>query len=92
MTVVWTVGAADDLANIVEYIAQDDAEAARRTAKKIFDDVMSLTSMPHRGRKRLTDTSRELVFTSWPYIAAYEVIGDKVFIKAIHHTSRNLPR
>lgn len=92
MTVIWTEGAAHDLAGIVDYIRQDNPEAGRRVAKTIFEEVLSLVSMPYRGRKRLTDNSRELVFAPWPYVAVYEVIEDKVFIKAIRHTSRNLAR
>lgn len=92
MNVVWTEGAADDLVAIVEYIRRDSSEAGRRVARTIFEEVMSLVTMPYRGRKRQTDSSRELVFAPWPYVAVYEVIEDKVYIKAIRHTSRNLAR
>jgi len=52
---------------------------------------MSLRNMPNRGRARERDTARELVFAPWPYVALYEVVGDKVFIKAICHTSWDWP-
>jgi plasmid stabilization system protein ParE len=58
-------------------------------AKSIFDAVMSLGSMPYRGRKRSTDSSRELIFAPWPYVAVYEVIDDKVYVKGVRHTSRD---
>lgn len=61
MRVVWTVGAADDLSEIVNRIAQDDANAARRVAQRIFEEVKGLRAMPNRGRKRSADSSRELV-------------------------------
>lgn len=89
MRVIWTEGAAQDLTDIVNYIADDDPKAARRVAKFVFDTLMSLGSIPYRGRKRSADNSRELVFAPWPYIAVYEVIDDKVFIKGIRHTARD---
>jgi len=89
MTVIWTEGAAQDLTAIVDYIAGDDPQAARRVAKAVFDGVMSLSSMPHRGRGRPTDSSREMVFAPWPYLAVYEVVDSKVYIKGIRHTSRD---
>ena len=92
MNVIWTEGAADDLVAIVEYIRQDSTDAGRRVAKTIVDEVASLAAMPYRGRKRQTDSSRELVFAPWPYVVVYEVIEGKVYIKAIRHTSRNLSR
>lgn len=83
MNVVWTEGAAQDLTEIVDFIANDSPEAARRVAKQIFDSLTRLGSTPHMGRKRATDSSRELVFAPWPYVAVYEVIEGNVYIKGI---------
>jgi plasmid stabilization system protein ParE len=89
MKVVWTEGAAQDLTEIVDYIADDSPEAARRVAKHIFDALMKLQSTPYIGRKRTADSSRELVFAPWPYVAVDEVIGDAIYIKGVRHTARN---
>jgi plasmid stabilization system protein ParE len=91
MKVVWTEGAADDLEAIVMHIQRDSPDAARRVAKEIFDTIMTLPSLPHRGRKRMEDAGREIVFAPWPYVAVYEVIGEKLYVKAIRHTSRDWP-
>jgi addiction module RelE/StbE family toxin len=88
MRVIWTYQAAEDLESIVNYIKQDNPEAARRVAKEIFDTVMTLPLFPYRGRKREEDAGREVVFAPWPYIAVYEVVGNDLYIKAIRHTSR----
>jgi plasmid stabilization system protein ParE len=80
MKVLWTEGAAQDLTEIVNYIAQDNPQAARCVAQAIFDRVMSLAPMPCRGRKRTMDGSRELVFAPWPYVAVYEVIDDEIYM------------
>jgi plasmid stabilization system protein ParE len=46
MNVVWTEGAAQDLTEIVDYIADDSPEAARRAAKHIFDSLTRLGRRP----------------------------------------------
>jgi plasmid stabilization system protein ParE len=92
MKVVWTQGAADDLESIVVHIRRDSPDAARRVAKVIFDTIMSLPSTPFRGRRRTEDAGREIVFTPWPYIAVYEVVGEILYVKAVRHTSRSWDR
>lgn len=92
MRVIWTQEAANDLESIVNHIRKDSVDAAQRVAKEIFDTVMALPSFPYRGRKREEDAGREIVFAPWPYIAAYEVIGNELYVKAIRHTSRDWPR
>lgn len=47
---VWTALAREDLRDIVRYIAQDDAEAARRVGDRILQSVEILGSMPELGR------------------------------------------
>lgn len=89
MRVIWSEGAADDLASIVRHIGEDSPEAARRVAEEIFDIVMSLPSLPFRGRKREEDSAREIVFAPWPYVAVYEIVEDKLYVKAVRHTARD---
>jgi plasmid stabilization system protein ParE len=89
MKVVWTDAAAQDLTEIVDYIADDSPEAARRVAEHIFSSVAGLSTTPYIGRKRTADDSPELIFLPWPYLALYGVIGDKVYIEAIRHTSQD---
>ena len=89
MNVVWTEGAAQDLTEIVDYIADDSPEAARSVAKHIFDSLTRLGTTPCMGRKRAADSSRELVFAPWPYVAVYEVIEGQVYIKGVRHTARD---
>lgn len=89
MRVVWTQEAADDLESIVNHIRRDSPDAAQRVAKEIFDTIMSLPSTPFRGRKREENAGREIVFALWPYIAVYELIDERLYVKAIRHTSRD---
>ena len=91
MKVRWTANAANDLAGIVDYIRNDNPEAARRVAKTIFDGVSELRTFPSRGRIGLAENTRELVFSPWPYIAVYEIFEDQVQVLRIRHASRDWP-
>jgi plasmid stabilization system protein ParE len=88
MNVVWTIGAKEDLKEIVFYIRNDSPDSARRVAKFIREKTASLSSMSYRGRKSDSDDALEMVFAPWPYVAVYEVIDQTVYIEGIRHTSR----
>lgn len=88
----WTSNAADDLAQIVTYIREENPDAARRVAKAIFEGIVQLRKFPRRGRLGLAENTRELVFAPWPYIAVYEIVEDHVHVLRIRHASRDWPR
>ena len=90
-TVRWTTTAADDLAHIVEYIRQDNPAAARRVAQTIYRAIARLGRHPYAGRIGLAENTRELVFSPWPYIAVYELVGDQVQVLRIRHAAQNWP-
>ncbi len=76
MRVRWTTNASNDLARIVERIREDNAEAAHRVARTVYQGVAALRTFPNRGRIGLVPDTRELVFAPWPYIVVYEIIED----------------
>jgi plasmid stabilization system protein ParE len=45
-------GAARDITEIWEYIADDSVPAARRFRMEIFGSIASLVPFPHQGHKR----------------------------------------
>ncbi len=91
MLVRWSEAAAEDLARIVGYIAEDNPEAARRVAQAIFEGVAALRNFPAQGRIGQAENTRELLFPPWPYIAVYETIGAQVHVLRIRHAARNWP-
>jgi toxin ParE1/3/4 len=68
---MWTKPALNDIDNIFNYIAQDDEDAARSVAKKIYDASEELDKHPQVGRKGTVFGTRELVIPMWPYILIY---------------------
>jgi toxin ParE1/3/4 len=91
MRVRWTTAAADDLAHIVDYIRKDNPATARRVAQTIYRSIGRLRKFPNLGRIGLAENSRELVFSPWPYIAVYEIIGDQVQVLRIRHAAQDWP-
>ena len=91
MRVRWTATAADDLAHIVDYIRKDNPAAARRVAQTIYQGIAGLRKSPNIGRIGLAENTRELIFSPWPYIAVYEIIGDQVQVLRIRHAAQDWP-
>ncbi|MDE2094586.1 MAG: type II toxin-antitoxin system RelE/ParE family toxin [Burkholderiales bacterium] len=73
------------------YIATDDAAAARRVVKRVFDAVAQLADQPGLGRPGRVPATRELIVDKTRYIVPYRVRGDTVEILCVFHTSRRLP-
>ncbi len=92
MRIRWTEEAAEDLRQIVQFIARSSPAAARNVAREIYGQVQSLQAMSHRGRLGSDPGERELVLSPLKYIVTYEVIGEGVFILRIRHGAQDGPR
>jgi len=91
MRIRWTATAADDLAQIVEYIRRDNPAAALRVARAIYQGIAQLRKFPNVGRMGLAEQTRELPFAPWPYVAVYEIIEDQVQVLRIRHAAQDWP-
>jgi plasmid stabilization system protein ParE len=54
--------AAQDIADIWEYIAEDNPQAARHVREEIHSTIRGLVPFPRRGHRRLDLTSHPLRF------------------------------
>lgn len=89
MAVVWRARAIQDITNIVQYIALDNASAAVMMAKTLSDAGDSLATLPNRGRPGRSPGTRELVITP-NYILAYRVSEpETVTILRVWHAKQN---
>jgi addiction module RelE/StbE family toxin len=88
MRVRWTTDAADDLERICDYIAETNADAARRVAKTIVEGVASLRIFPNRDRPGRVEGTREFVFASLPFVAVYEVHDEVQVLRILHGAQR----
>jgi plasmid stabilization system protein ParE len=83
-------GAAQDITDIWEYIAEDNPEAARRFREEILGTIRKLVPFPHQGFKRPNLTSRRLRFqTVRDYLIAYAPDEKPLLVIAVMHGQRS---
>jgi plasmid stabilization system protein ParE len=83
-------GAAQDIAEIWEFIAEDNPLAARRVREDILDAIRRLVPFPHQGHQRTDLTSQPLRFqTVRDYIIAYAPDEKPLAVIAVLHGRRN---
>lgn len=89
-TVRWSEEAATDLVEIVDYIEQHNAEAARSLHAVIVKSVENLPLMPYLFRPgRVAGTREHVVHPN--YIVIYQVGIDAVDILRVLHSRRQYP-
>jgi plasmid stabilization system protein ParE len=83
-------GAAQDITDIWEFIAEDNPLAARRVREDILDAVRKLLPFPQQGHKRSDLTSRPLRFqTIRDYLVAYAPDEKPLVVIAVLHGRRS---
>jgi antitoxin ParD1/3/4/toxin ParE1/3/4 len=82
--------AAQDIADIWQFIAEDNPLAARRVREEILSTLRGLVPFPHQGHRRPDLTSRPLRFTLVrDYLIAYAPDEKPLWIVAGMHGRRN---
>ena len=76
MRLRWTPAAADDLESIGDYLAQHLPSFAQSTILEIYQTVLTLRSIPYRGRAGREEGTRELVLPRMPYIVVSSYLLD----------------
>jgi plasmid stabilization system protein ParE len=83
-------GAAQDITDIWEFIAEDSPLAARRVREDILDAVRKLLAFPRQGHERPDLTSRPLRFqTVRDYLIAYAPDEKPLVVIAVLHGRRS---
>ena len=86
-SVVWTLSALADLADIRRYIGTFNPHAAQRIAARLIAVGNGLVNFPDRGRP-VPDTDLREATVVYPYIIRYRVDGDRVLILRVRHGMR----
>lgn len=82
--------AAQDITDILEFIAADNPLAARRVREEILNSLRRLVPFPHQGHKRPDLTSRPLRFTLVrEYLIAYAPDERPLWVVAVMHGRRS---
>lgn len=91
MNIRWTEGAAGNLDQVEEYIAQDNPPAAIATVRKIIDATQMLADYPAMGKRGRERGTRELVVSGLPFIIIYAVHREELVIIRVLHTAMKYP-
>jgi len=91
MRIRWTPAAAEDLESISDYLRRNFPSFAQSTIQEIYRTIVSLKTMPNRGRIGLEDGTRELVIPKLPYLAVYRVKGEAIEVLHIYHGAQDRP-
>ncbi|MDD5056954.1 MAG: type II toxin-antitoxin system RelE/ParE family toxin [Sideroxydans sp.] len=91
MKLRFTPQAKFDLADIHDFIAQENPSAARRVIALIRKAAVALPQNPLIGKLGRIAGTRELAVGHFPFVLAYRVDADEVQILSVIHTARLWP-
>ncbi len=91
MQLRWSPAAAEDLFRIIEYIRQENAPAAQRIAKTIYESAGSLKSFPNKSRTGRVEGTRELPLPPLPFLVVYRIREEVVEIANVIHGAQKWP-
>jgi toxin ParE1/3/4 len=84
----WLRLALSDLDKLMDYIANDNPEAANKVAMKFLETTRMLSAHPAMGRAGRVPGTREMVISGTPCIIPYRVVDDEVQIIRVLHAAR----
>jgi toxin ParE1/3/4 len=87
----WTVPAAEQLEQAYDYIADSNPGAAEEVAQRVIDITEMLGKHPGAGRGGRVAGTREFSVPDTPFIVAYAVSDEIVWILAEYHAARKWP-
>ena len=90
MQIKWLRTALRNLDDRVNYIAEDNPDAARRAVERVRGAVSQLAEYPNMGRIGRVPQTRELVVAGTPWVIVYR-IGKSIEIIRVLHGSQAWP-
>ena len=91
MKVIWSPTATRNLDAIWNHIAQDNIDAADRTAERLHSASLILVDYPRMGRPGRQRKTRELVVAGTPYILIYRETPGRIDIVRVIHCKQDYP-
>ena len=92
MRIRWLEKALCEVAEITEYMGQDDVDTAKNAVSCIRERIAGLAHQPNQGRPGRVTGTREPVMDKYPFIIPYRVRGEEVHILRVFHTSQKPPQ
>jgi len=91
MRVRWTTPAREQLSNAYDYLEAENRAAAARVAGQIWESTQLLARHPMAGREGRVEGTWELVIRGTPFLVAYRVTKNEVWVLAVLHAARKWP-
>lgn len=91
MKLRYTPRAKLDLAEIHDYIAQENSPAAKRVVQLIRQTAETLLQNPQIGRPGRIAGTRESTVGRFPFMLAYRIESEEIQVLAVVHTARSWP-
>ena len=90
MKLRFTRRAAQDLADIADYIRERNPQAALRVRAAILESLQNLVLFPQVGRQQKVEGVRKLVTRRYPYLVYYsaDASAEEIIIITIQHPAR----
>jgi plasmid stabilization system protein ParE len=85
----YTLEALTDLNSILDYLAAQSPEGAKRVQARIKAIIDLLLIHPHGGVRTADPTIRRVTTRPYGYLIFYEVTEVAIIIHAIRHAARN---
>jgi plasmid stabilization system protein ParE len=85
----YTPPALADLVFILDYVAEQSPQGARRVQARIQTAIALLQTHPRIGSRTDDPTIRRLLTTPYPYLIFYEVAADEIIVHAVRHAARD---
>ena len=88
----WTEQAVRQLDQAHDYIALSNSkEVADRITTQIVTTVQQLATCPISSRSGRVPSTRALVISNTPFIAAYAIDHDRIVVLALYHGAQQWP-
>lgn len=92
--IIWSQTAVDDLRQIVEFIAIDDAAAAASLADRILNRIERAAELPFSNRavpEKADESVREIILRPYRVVYLVDSQRDTIHILRIWHAARGVP-
>ena len=90
MRLRFTPRAAKDIAEIADYISQENPRAAERVRASILEALQTLATFPAMGRMQSVENVRKLVTRKYGYLVYYQadMVAGEIVVLSIRHPAR----
>jgi toxin ParE1/3/4 len=92
--IIWTQTAAEDLKEIVQYIALDDPDAAAKLAERIITCIENASNLPFSNRsvpEKGEESIRESILKPYRIIYQTDAHREVLHVLRIWHAARGIP-